>query len=267
MIFSIIIVNYNTKNLTKNCLDSIFSNCPESNFEIIVIDNNSQDGSDKMLESEFGEKIKLIVNKKNIGFGSANNQGARTAKGEYLFFLNSDTVMKSDILSAIKQFLDNNKEVGIISPQLLLEDRSEQERAYGKFPTPFSVVTEKFKNQKIKETKLLEADWVSGAALIIRKNIFDRINGFDEKFFMYFEDIDLCKRVNGLGYKIMVLKEIFITHLCGKSLNYYGKRKKYYYKSQDYFYKKHYGALAMNLIKIMRWPYKLLCDKANVNYK
>lgn len=257
MIFSIIIVNFNTKSLTKNCLDSIFFNCLESDFEIIAVDNNSQDGSIEMLKKDFGDKIKLIANSKNIGFGSANNQAAKIAQGEYLFFLNSDTVVKSDILSPIKQFLSNNKEVGIISPKLLLEDGSEQERAYGEFPNLFNVVAEKFKNQKIEEIKPFEVDWVSGAALIIRKDIFCEINGFDEKFFMYFEDIDLCKRVKDLGFKAVVYPAAPIAHLCGKSIKKFNKRKEYYYKSQDYFYKKHYGKLKMNLMKLMRLPCKI----------
>lgn len=86
MNFSVIIVNYNTKELTKNCLNSIFSNCSESDFEIIAVDNNSQDGSIEMLKKDFGDKIKLIANSKNIGFGSANNQAAKIAQGECLFF-------------------------------------------------------------------------------------------------------------------------------------------------------------------------------------
>lgn len=176
-------------------------------------------------------------------------------------FLNSDTIIKSDILSPIKQFLNNNKEVGIIGPKLLLEDGSEQERAYGKFPTLFSVVAEKFKNQKIKETKPFEVDWVSGAALIIRKDVFYKIKGFDENFFMYFEDIDLCRRAKNLGFKAVVCPAAPIVHLCGKSIKKFNKRKEYYCKSQDYFYKKHYGELKMNLMKLLRLPYKIFSLK------
>ncbi len=258
MKFSIIIVNYNTKNLTKNCLNSIFANCKSINFEIIVVDNNSQDSSIEMLKKDFGDKIKLIANNENIGFGPANNQGAKIAKGKYLFFLNSDTIIKSDIFSAIKIFLNSNKDIGVISPKLLLADGSEQERAYGKFPTLFSVIAEKFKRPKIVKNKSLEVDWVSGAALIIRKDIFKRVSGFDEKFFMYFEDIDLCRRVKDFGYKIIVFSEIAVIHLGGKSLNKFSKRKEYYYKSQNYFYKKYYGNLKMNLMRFIRLPYKLL---------
>lgn len=255
MNFSIIIVNYNTKELIKNCLDSIFSDCPMSHFEIIVIDNNSQDNSVEMLKKDFGDKIKLIVNNKNIGFGSANNQAAKIAQGEYLFFLNSDTIVKSDILSPIKQFLDNNKEAAVVSPKLLLEDGSEQERAYGKFPTLFNVVAEKFKNQKIKEIKPFEVDWVSGAALIIRKDIFYKINGFDEKFFMYFEDIDLCKRVKELNYKIIILPSVLVNHLVARSECKVDIRKKIYYKSQEIFFSKHYGGIITHLMKIFRFLY------------
>lgn len=258
-IFSIIIVNFNTKNLLKNCLSSIFNNYKSSDFEIIVVDNNSQDSSVTMLKNEFADnKIKLITNNRNIGFGAANNQGATMARGEYLFFLNSDTIIKENILIPLRHFLDSYENIGIIAPKLLLEDGSEQQHAYGGFPTLFSVIADKFKKKKIKNSQPFEADWISGAALIIKRDIFNKINGFDEKFFMYFEDIDLCKRVKDLGYKVMVFPKIAVIHLGGKSLNKFSKRKEYYYKSQDYYYKKHYGNLRMNLMKIFRLPYKLL---------
>ncbi len=254
---SIIIVNFNTRDLLKNCLDSIFNNCQGSDLEIIVVDNNSQDNSVKILQDDFSNKIKLITNNKNIGFGPANNQGAKYARGKYLFFLNSDTVIKENIFVPLVNFLDKNKKVGIISPKLFLEDGSEQKYAFGKFPTLFSVIIEKFKRTEIKNSEPFEVDWVSGAALIIRKDIFNKINGFDKKYFMYFEDIDLCKRVKDLDYKVKVFPKVTLVHLGGKSLNKF-RKKKYYYKSQDYFYKKHYGQFIMILMKLLRWPYRLL---------
>jgi len=258
MVFSIIIVNYNTKNLAKKCLNSIFANCSDSDFEIIVIDNDSRDGSVEMLNNEFGAKIKLIINKNNIGFGPANNQGARIAQGKYLFFLNSDTLIKENILTPLNSYLKNHEQVAIASPKLLLDNGDEQEYAYGKFPTLFRGIAEKFKKFKIDKKAILEVDWVSGAALIVRKDVFQKVKSFDEKFFMYFEDIDLCKCIKNLNYKIVVFPQVAIIHLGGKSISKFKKRKEYYYKSQNYFYKKHYGRLKMNIMRLIRWPYKII---------
>lgn len=258
MHFSIIIVNYNTEKLTRNCLDSVFLNCDKTDFEIIVVDNDSSDGSARMLESEFGDRIKIIKNKINQGFGPANNQGAQIAQGEYLFFLNSDTFVKNNILKPLKDVLDSDNKIGIISPKLISEDGQEQERAYGEFPNLLSVILEKFEKPPIIKKDLFETDWVSGAALITRKDIFEKIGGFDEDFFMYFEDIDLCKRVKDAGFKIAVYPGVSVTHLCGQSIKKSSERKKYYYKSQDYFYKKHYSLLQMYLMKVIRWPYRLV---------
>lgn len=264
MNFSIIIINFNTKELTRNCLNSILANCRVGDYEIIVVDNNSTDGSVEMLKSKYGGKIKLIVNQGNAGFGPANNQAARMVQGKYLFFLNSDTIIKKDILIPIKRMFNNKDRIGIIAPKLLLDNENEQEYAHGKFPTLFSIIYEKFKAPELVKSSIpFAVDWVSGAALIIRRSIFNKINGFDENFFMYFEDMDLCKRVKELGYQIIVYPKVFIVHLGGKSISKFAKRKIYYYQSQDYFYKKHFGNVRMEVMKLLRWPYKLLTYMIN----
>ncbi|RLC35941.1 glycosyltransferase family 2 protein [Candidatus Falkowbacteria bacterium] len=256
MKFSIIIVNYNTKEITKNCIDSIFRNCPGNNYEIIVVDNNSQDNSREFLENNFGNKIKLINNKTNKGFGAGNNRGARTAMGEYLFFLNSDTLINNDIFKQIENYLINNKEVGILAPELKLKDGCRQPDVFGRFPNIKNTIFNKLSVNATCNDQ--DIDWVSGAALVIRKNLFAQLKGFDENFFMYFEDIDLCKRIKELGYKIMVLPEISVVHLGGASFSDFNKKKKFYYQSQDYYFKKYYGVLALYIMKILRWPYKTL---------
>lgn len=259
MDFSIIIVNYNTFELTKNCIQAIFKNFAQEKFEIILVDNNSSDQSVEKLQDIFGVKIKIIANKDNLGFGKANNQGAKSAKGKYLFFLNSDTMVTTNILELIKKEFEQNKELGIICPKLVLEDGQEQDYAYGKFPKIINLVSNKFFNSKfeILNSKLF-VDWVSGAAMIVRKDIFDKVDGFDENIFMYFEDIDLCKRIKDLGYKIIYFLDTSIIHFGGKSFEYFTKQKNIYYKSQNYFYKKHYGLCNMFLMRIIRFPYKFL---------
>ena len=257
MLCSIIIINYNTKNLLRACLSSVLA-YNFNNAEIIVVDNNSQDESVEMLQSEFADKIKLIVNQTNFGFGAANNQAAKVAQSKYLFFLNSDTLMWEDILPRLFGFLETYQQVGIISPQLLLEDDTMQLYAYGKFPTISNSIFKRL--NKIKETgeDYLPVDWVSGAALIIRRELFAKLSGFDEKFFMYFEDMDLCQRVKDAGYQVMVSKPDKLVHLGGKSLAQHAQRKRYYYQSQRYFYRKHYGRPREWLMRFLRLPYKTL---------
>ena len=258
MNFSIIIVNHNTKELTKNCVNSVLKNRVGGSVEILIVDNASRDGSARMLRKYFKNKITLIENKENKGFGAANNQGAAAANGKYLFFLNSDTIIKNNMFTELERSFSRDKNIGVVAPKLLLEDGDEQPRAFGDFPNPTNVIFEKFKPPAGYRNNPFEVDWASGAALAVKKSIFERLGGFDEKFFMYFEDVDLCKRIKESGYKILVNPRASLTHLCGKSLSGFSKRKAYYYESQDYFYKKHYGAPQMYLMKIIRWPYKVL---------
>lgn len=249
MIFSVIIVNYNTIELIGRCLDSIFAYSNVNELEVVVVDNGSTDGSQAFLESEFASKIKLIKNSLNGGFGVANNQGAREANGDFLFFLNSDTLFKLDVLAGLKKIFINDK-VGVVAPILILPDGKKQPYSSGRMPNLKSVL---FKKGALDVVDKDEIEWVSGAALAVRKNIFKEIGGFDEKFFMYFEDVDLCKRIISLGYKVSLACEVEVIHYGGASFNDYGKKKKIYYRSQDYFYIKHYGLLARIIVKIARF--------------
>lgn len=254
--FSFIIINYRTKELTEQCLDSIFSVCQKDKFEIILVDNNSNDGSNEFLSKKYGEKINLISSEKNLGFGGGNNLGAKLAKGDFLFFLNSDTIIKEDILTPIENAFKSNKQIGIIAPTLINADQSIQKKACGKIPNLKWLILKNLKIIKDKESHN-NAEWVSGAALVIRKNIFEQVSGWDENFFMYLEDTDLCKKISAIGYKIKIIENKLI-HLGGKSPINNTARRLVYFNSQDYFFKKHYGQLAFIIMKIVRWPYKFL---------
>jgi GT2 family glycosyltransferase len=223
--FSFIIINYNTAKLTRACLESIFKYCQASEFEIILVDNNSKIEDINILKDVFGDRIKVIINNKNLGFAKANNQGAKIAKGEYSFFLNSDTFITQDILSPIEEFFKKNNEVGVIAPRLILKAGEDQSYAFAHK-----------KNSK-------DLAWVSGAALVIRQDIFNKIGGWDERFFMYFEDVDLCRSVVKNNFKISRLESITVTHLLNGSPIFYFRRKIYYYRSKILFILKHYFKL------------------------
>jgi GT2 family glycosyltransferase len=258
MKFSIIIVNYKTKDLTANCINSVIEKFNNFDYEIIIIDNASSDGSLEEINKIFFEKIKIIKNDSNIGFGPANNKAAKIANGDYLFFLNSDTILESGDLGEIDGYFKKNKNVGIIGPQLILQNGKHQPYSNGSFPSLFNVLFQKF--NKDCHNEISEADWVSGAALIIRKEIFLKLKGFDENFFMYFEDIDLCKLTKNLGYKVIYFPRFIVKHLLGQSQSNFYKRKNDYFISQDYFFKKHYGILAMIILKILRFPYRFIIN-------
>ncbi|MFA6194664.1 MAG: glycosyltransferase family 2 protein [Patescibacteria group bacterium] len=256
---SFIIVNFNTAEITKDCISSLLSNTSDKDREIIIIDNASVDDSPAILNAAFGGAIKLISNQNNLGFATANNIGARAAKGDILFFLNSDTIVGSDIIGPIIKALDNQK-LGIVAPVLLLADGQKQPFAYGRFPRLASVIFNKvlaFDCSRI-AGQLKLVDWVSGAALAIRKSVFEKIGGWDERFFLYFEDVDFCWRAKQRGFEIAVLESISIVHLGGRSLVKSRERKKQYYLAQEYFFRKNYGAVSANILKIMRWPYIMI---------
>jgi N-acetylglucosaminyl-diphospho-decaprenol L-rhamnosyltransferase len=185
-------------------------------------------------------------------FGAANNLAAKEAQGKYLLFLNSDTIISSNIFPEVLNYLNKNEEVASLSPKLLLAEGSLQEHIYGSFPS----IWDKLKKQKV-SNDVSRVDWLSGAALFMRHDVFKEIGGFDERFFMYFEDIDLAKRIKDLNLYSIYYPGVSITHLGGKSINKDKIRKKYYYTSQDYYYKKHHSYFTFLLMKLMRSIYLL----------
>lgn len=259
MFFSIIIINYKTPQLTIQCINSILALPNPENKEIIVIDNASNDGSFHLLKKIFQNKIYIISNKINLGFSGANNQGAIVSRGDILLFLNSDTIIEEDIFNEINNLFKKNDKIGIISPLLLSINQKPQSFAFGFFPTIWKLIkrTNLKKINIQSHTETLTVDWVSGCAFAIRKSLLKELGGWDDNFFLYFEDIDLCKRAHEMGYKTLVALNIRIIHLGGKSLVENNTRKKYYYESQDYYFKKNGKKYEKFLVIIFRKFFKL----------
>lgn len=243
MKISVIIVTYNTKLITKNCIDSVFQQTQNLDFEVILVDNNSTDGSKELFESY--PKLKYIYLNENIGFGQANNKGAKIAEGEFLFLLNSDTILIENSILKFYDFFTNNEKVlkiGVLGCVLVGQDL-EVNGFGGQFPTceqeklklwnvlPIIsnfVSTPKLKNYAF-ENDYFEIDYVIGADMFLRKQLFDKMNGFHEAFFMYFEETDLQKRIFDSGLKQYILTSTKIIHLeeaSGKSIQNYSNRKK-----------------------------------------
>jgi len=258
--FSIIIINYNTFSYTKNCINSIFKNLNLDDFEIILVDNNSLDKSGLRLKEFFGDKLKYVFNVKNLGFGKANNEGAKIAEGEYLWFLNSDTLINKVDLKEINNFFQNHNDIGIISLDLLLDNYKRQEYAFGDFLL-LSNFFRKESNQGKDNGNYIEVDWVSGASMIVRKDVFLQLRGFDKRYFMYFEDMDLCRMFQKEGYQACVLPAFSVIHFGGKSSLDYKNMKKDYYISQDKYFAKFYGKIVSFFMKFIRFFYLKLIKK------
>ena len=252
MDLSIIIVNYKTFNLTKNAINSIINQKHNFSYEIIVIDNASFDDSLEKLKEYFNKKVHFIANSENKGFASANNEGFKIAKGKYILTLNSDTIIKENTLNNVFEYMETNKNVGVSGCKILLSNGDLDKASKRSFPNPANSFYKLFhipnKNKKINNYNLdnlddngvYDIDCLSGAFMFIRKEALLDSGFFDEKFFMYGEDIDLCYRIKKSNWKIVYYGKSEIIHFKGSS----SKKQKYkliyeFYRAMYIFYNKH----------------------------
>mgnify|MGYP001589564514 FL=1 len=260
MELSIIILNYKTKDLTISCINSIVEQYKKeldgNKFEIIVVDNNSEDGSFEAI-SNFKSAIsnfRVYESKENLGFGKGCNFGASRAKGEFLLFLNSDTEIKDQGFIKMINYLSDNKNIGILGGKLKNADGTSQ-LSCGKFYSLFNLFLvllgfNKLFNLKESPNIIKHVDWVSGACLMIEKNNFNKVNGFEKDFFMYIEDMELCFRIKKKGFLTYFYPNIMLFH---KEL---GSSNKTFavvniYKGILIFYRKHKSYFEYLLVKLM----------------
>lgn len=225
VVVSIIIVNYNTCELTYNCISSIYEYVRFCKIEIILVDNASTDNSLEYIKEKFPEVI-LIASKINLGFGRANNLGAKHAHGEYLFLLNSDTILKNDPFPLFLDFFKNNNllKIGILGT-FLIDGQGTYSKSGGKFYSMkkylklalLSYFPHKTINEIDIHKNVITTDYVIGADMFLRKDLFSDIGRFDEHIFMYFEDVELCKRLAKNGYVSFLIKGNNIIHYVNSS--------------------------------------------------
>lgn len=224
MDLSVVIVSYNTKGLTQNAIKSVLKEKSTVSLEIIVIDNDSKDGSRQMLRAykEKGE-VKLIENDTNTGFSFANNQGIRIAKGRHVLLLNSDTVVKKEALKELVGFADTHNDAGVVASQLLNADGSIQPSCFY-FPTVKNAILEFWFEKrglfgkyapKTKKSVVIEA--AVGASFLMTQRALKKVGKLDEKYYFYFEDIDYCRRVKAVGLKVYYLPDSKVIHYHGAS--------------------------------------------------
>ncbi len=266
MNLSVIIVNYNVKLFLEQCLCSVQKAILGMEAEIIVVDNNSVDNSIEYLTPKF-PAVNFIANKENTGFAKACNQGLEQAKGSYILFLNPDTIVPEDCFTKCISFFEANKEVGAIGIKMLDGSGNFLKESKRSFPSPStslyklfglaklfprSKIFSKYHLGYLKEDENNEVDVLAGAFMMIKKEVLDKVGGFDETFFMYGEDVDLSYRIQKAGYKNYYFADSSIIHFKGEStrkgsMNYV----RMFYNAMSIFVRKHYGGSKAGLFSFL----------------
>ena len=259
MTVSVIIVNWNGAHLLRECLQPL---CAEGSdrLQLIVVDNGSADGSVDLLRSEFPE-VTLIANPDNRGFAVANNQGIRAATGHYALLLNNDTVPDPRAITALAEFLDEHPRAAVAGPTLVNADGSPQDSCG---PGP-NLVTELLGKSMLHRllpgrrswapTEDRKVDWVTGAALCIRREVALELGGLDEQMFMFYEDLDLCARVREAGHEVWFVATPPIVHLGGATRRTVEARSLVdSYRSTDRYFRVHGPAWRRKLIRLLTLP-------------
>ena len=279
---SIILVNYNTRTLTIQCLHSIFEQTKNLSIEVLVVDNHSKDGTQQEIRQSF-PKVILIENEVNLGFGRANNLGIQRAKGKYLFFLNTDTLLLNN---AVKMFFDFMEESSLFPlggiGGVLLDEKKNMTHSSDQFPNKWEPIKSQFigyftkkyvsvqikreLSQYSKDKSYVEVDYVTGADLFVSKSLIEAFGGFDPNFFMYFEETDLQYRMHAQGYKNAIINGPEIIHYQGSSDSkprFSPAKRAMNDRSMFYYFKKRAGVFGYYLFRVGYFLVKLplLLDK------
>ncbi|MBI5632322.1 MAG: glycosyltransferase family 2 protein [Nitrospirae bacterium] len=258
---NIIIVNWNTRELLKACLESTVRSLTLSDYMITVVDNCSHDGSAEMVKERF-PKVNLIRNGSNLGFAKANNQAIEVSDSKFILLLNSDTVVTEGSVETMMEAMKKNQEIGILGPSLAYPDGRIQLSFYDD-PTPArelyrAFFMEKLSNirnrRRVEKKGPIYSDWIMGACMLIRREVIDAIGLLDDKVFMYYEDFDICLRARKAGWKVACLPEARIIHFenaSGKK-KFSTERETRSAQSLAYFYTKHYPPQKLFFLRTVR---------------
>ena len=262
MDLSVVIVNYETFELTRNTVDSILDYSYPFDVEVFVVDNASSDDSLSRLQEYFGNKVKFIASKLNSGFAAGNNQALKTIDSRYVLLLNSDTVVWENTLNDIYGYMESNSYVGACGCQVLLEDGNIDKACKRSFPNvknsffrlfhiPTKSKDDNYNLDNLDDDGIYEIDCLTGAFIFTRKEVLDEIGLLDETFFMYGEDIDFCYRIKNAGWKIVYYGKDKITHFKGASSKKQRPKLIYeFYRAMYIYYKKHHAKDSSFLVNI-----------------
>lgn len=249
MDISIVIVNWNTKDLLRDCLKSVYQTVKDVKFEVIVVDNASNDGSVAMVTEEFTDVV-IIENSENRGFGAANNQAFAVMKGRYALLLNTDAVLTENAVHELFTFMENHEEAAMAGGQLLDRDGSRQ-NSIANFPTIFTLLfnisfleylfPRKYPSKRYKHEKPLAVESVIGACVMVRKKAMDEVGVFDERYFFFFEETDWALQMRVAGWRVYHVPSAMIYHLQGKSIGTNIRSRIEFYRSRYRFFAKWRG--------------------------
>lgn len=259
MDLAIIIVSWNTREILRQCLQSVFASQTTKKFKVWVVDNGSSDGSGQMIE-DFFPQIQMISNDDNVGFAHANNQAIKASSSDYVMLLNPDTVVEKDVVETLINFLENKPDIGAVGPRLLNPDRTLQESAYPE-PTLAREFWRLFHLDRfyyyakypMDEWSLIDArdvDALMGACLLVRRRALDQVGLLDDNFFVYSEEFDLCTRIREYGWRISWVPTVFVVHLGGQSTQQI-KQEMFLqlYQGKIQYFRKHHSPLEVWLYK------------------
>ncbi len=273
MDLSIIIVSWKVKDLLQSCLKSIFEETENISFEVILIDNASQDGTVEMVREKF-PSVLLMGSKENLGFAKGNNIAIPGAKGRYVLLLNPDTFILDRALEKMARFMDAHSEYDACGCKLLYPDGTLQEscRRFPGFWSQFFILLKlhnffprwacigKYYMKDFKYDEVCEVDQVMGACLMARKGVFEKVGLLDEHFWAWFEEVDWCLRLKKTGGKLVFFPGAEIIHHKGQSFNQYWRRQWLFNTSMLTYFKKHHSFLSYTGIFILM-PFNLLLDR------
>ncbi len=244
---SVIIVTWNVKDLLLRTLARLAAACAPVTWETIVVDNASSDGSSQAVRAAF-PSVTYLYNDSNPGYAKANNQGLAVAQGDFLLLLNPDTEPDASAISTLVRFLQAHPAAGIVGPALALTDGSPQPYGFGGDPTVGYLLRRNARRFMRRGPlhdwgagQAARVDWVSGACLLARREVYAQIGGLDEAMFMYFEDNDWCVRGRQAGWEVWREPAARVVHVGGQSLKQNRRAPAAYYASLRTFYQRHYG--------------------------
>jgi GT2 family glycosyltransferase len=255
--FSVVLVCWNNKDYLEPCLRSLYESGLRSNFDVVVVDNGSTDGSQEMLGRKFPQ-VKIIQNDHNAGLGRASNQGIEATSGRYLLLLNNDTIINGSSLDAMVGYLDATPDAGAVGGQLLNPDGSVQS-CYNNFPSlreEFLIATRLGELLRegypaiIYDQTVRSVSWLGSACLMLRRASLDQVGLLDEEYFIYGDEADLQYRLKKAGWQVYYLPQATTIHYGGRSMNRWSRRKMVY-RGHLLFFKKNYGLFRTTALRIM----------------
>jgi GT2 family glycosyltransferase len=267
---SVIIVSYNTRQLLIDCLHTVCACAGEANVEVFVVDNASSDGSAEQVEHDFPE-VRVIRNSLNAGFAAANNLALREAAGRYLMLLNSDTLVHTNAFRELVAFMDAHPRVGYCGPKLLNDDGTHQPSAR-RFPTilsrAFSMTGMSLRRPESRHCidlhlargsdEPFQMDWVTGACLVVRREVYEAVGPMDEHYFLYFEETDWCQKMVSAGWEGWYVPAAIVTHLGGRSVEhendtrpFFGNHPVHWVRSARRYRRRHFRLAGMVVAELL----------------